>query len=136
MGLMNVFAIAGSGLVAQTVRMNTVASNLANAGVEAGSAETAYRARHPVFQAVYDRALGGVAAVRVAGIVESTAEPPRRYRPDHPLADAEGYVYESNVNIVEEMTDLLSASRSYQGGVELLDTAKDLMLATLRLGEN
>ncbi|HXY97774.1 MAG TPA: flagellar basal body rod protein FlgC [Steroidobacteraceae bacterium] len=136
-----VFEIAGSGLSAQSVRLNTVASNLANADSVSGDPATVYKARHPVFQAVH-AAVGaaaaqsqqGGAAVRVSGIVESNAAPTVRNDPGNPLADAEGNVYAPNVNVIEEMTDMISASRAYQNDVEVMSTAKDLMLATLKLG--
>ena len=127
-----IFDIAGSAMRAQSLRLNTTASNLANADSVAGSAEEAYRSRHPVFAAVLDREVGGVTT---RGVVESAREPERRHAPGHPLADEDGYVYASNVDSVEEMTNMMSASRSYQSNVALLDTARQLMLKTLRLGE-
>ena len=140
-----VFDIAGSGLSAQSVRLNTVASNLANADSVSGDPSTVYKARHPVFQAVRaslgTQAAGGAsqgsdAAVRVAGIVQNNAAPSSRYEPGNPLADSNGYVYAPNVNVVEEMVDMISASRAYQNNVEVLNTSKDLMLATLKLGQS
>ena len=138
-----VFDVAGSGLSAQSVRLNTVASNLANADSVSGNPATVYKARHPVFEAVRaslaSQAAGGMqaadAAVRVSGIVESNAPPSARYEPGNPLADAQGNVYSPNVNVVEEMVDMISASRAYQNNVEVLNTSKDLMLATLKLGQ-
>lgn len=142
MSSFKIFDIVGSGLSAQSVRLNTVASNLANADSVSGDPATVYKARHPVFQAVQaalsqsmnptDRTSG--AAVRVAGIVQSTAAPSERYDPGNPLADEHGNVYAPNVNVIEEMTDMISASRAYQDNVEVLNTSKDLMLATLKLG--
>ncbi|MFM1887003.1 MAG: hypothetical protein RL026_2160 [Pseudomonadota bacterium] len=133
MSSFSLFDIAGSGMAAQSVRLNTVASNLANAESVSGSPETAYKARHPVFQAVMT-ASGG-SAVRVNGIVEDSAPPVARYQPGNPLADAQGYVYGPNVNTVEEMVDMISASRAYQNNVEVMNTSRDLLLATLRLGQ-
>jgi len=138
-----VFDIAGAGLSAQSVRLNTVASNLANADSVSGNPATVYRARHPVFQAVraaVQSSLGQnpsqpTATVRVAGIVESNAPPTVRNDPGNPLADAQGNVYAPNVNVIEEMTDMISASRAYQNDVEVMNTAKELMLATLKLGQ-
>ena len=133
----SIFDIAGSGMSAQSVRLNTTASNLANADSVSATAETAYRAKHPVFQAVQPGAAGqpeGV-AVRVAGVVESRDAPERRYQPGHPLADAEGYVYAPRVNVVDEMVNMISASRSYQNDVEVMKTARDLLLATLKIGQ-
>ena len=138
-----VFDLAGSAMSAQSVRLNTVASNLANADSVSGDPSTVYKARHPVFEAVrasLGSRMGGTnqgsdAAVRVNGIVESTAPPTARYEPGNPLANAQGYVYAPNVNVVEEMVDMISASRAYQNDVEVMNTSKDLMLATLKLGQ-
>jgi flagellar basal-body rod protein FlgC len=142
MSSFKIFDIVGSGLSAQSVRLNTVASNLANADSVSGDPNTVYKARHPVFQAVQaavgqsadatDRA--SRATVQVKGIVQSNAAPTERYDPGNPLADAHGNVYAPNVNVIEEMTDMISASRAYQDNVEVLNTSKDLMLATLKLG--
>jgi flagellar basal-body rod protein FlgC len=134
----SIFDIAGAGMSAQSVRLNTTASNLANAESISGDPNAVYRAKHPVFQVA--QAPNGAtgpesASVQVAGIVESTAAPMKRYDPGHPLADAQGFVYAPNVNTVEEMVDMISASRSYQNDVEVMKTARDLMLATLRLGQ-
>ena len=133
-----VFDIAGSGLSAQSVRLNTVASNLANADSVSGDPKTVYKARHPVFEAVKASLAAqpqdGNAAVRVRGIMESNASPTARYEPGNPLANSEGYVYSPNVNVVEEMVDMISASRAYQNNVEVMNTSKELMLATLKLG--
>ena len=140
MSSFKIFEIAGSGLSAQSVRLNTVASNLANADSVSGDPNTVYKARHPVFQAVHAavgaqaQAQQSGAAVRVSGIVESNAPPTVRNDPGNPLADAQGNVYAPNVNVIEEMTDMISASRAYQNDVEVMSTAKDLMLATLKLG--
>lgn len=133
----SIFDIAGSGMSAQSVRLNSTASNLANADSVSATAEATYRAKHPVFQAVEPGAPGqpeGV-AVRVAGVVESRDAPERRYQPGHPLADAEGYVYAPRVNVVDEMVNMISASRSYQNDVEVMKTARDLLLATLKIGQ-
>ncbi len=150
MALFEVFDIAGTGMRAQSLRLNVTSSNLANAENVATRAEDAYRARHPVFASVMTGKDFGVAGtfatpgvtggaeatgVRVLGIVESSAPPVRRYEPDHPQADEEGYIYATNVNPIEEMVNMLSASRSYQSNVEVLNTTKDLLLGTLRLGQ-
>jgi flagellar basal-body rod protein FlgC len=138
MSTFKVFDIAGSGMSAQSVRLNTIASNLANANSVAGDPASVYRARHPVFEAVR-AAVGGEgasAAVRVREVVESDAAPLARYEPGNPLADANGYVYAPNVNAVEEMVDMISASRSYQNNVEVMNTSKEMLLATLRLGQS
>jgi flagellar basal-body rod protein FlgC len=143
MSSFKIFDIAGSGLSAQSVRLNTVASNLANADSVSGDPSTVYKARHPVFQAVQQQLQGAAsldnqseATVKVAGIVESNAAPQMRYDPGNPLANAQGNVYAPNVNVIEEMTDMISASRAYQDNVEVMNTSKDLMLATLKLGQS
>jgi flagellar basal-body rod protein FlgC len=150
MDLFRIFDIAGSAMSAQSVRLNTTASNLANANSVAGKPEEAYRARQPVFQTVMTGQGGQVgqvgqigdpttdpasASVRVAGIVESQTPPARVYQPGHPQADAEGYVYMSNVNVVDEMVNMISASRTYQNSIEVLNTSKELLLRTLSLGQ-
>jgi flagellar basal-body rod protein FlgC len=133
----SIFDIAGSGMSAQSVRLNTTASNLANADSVSGDPNAVYKARHPVFKTVQATvgAEQAQAAVQVAGITQSTAAPQARYEPGNPLANSEGYVYSSNVNVVEEMVDMISASRSYQNNVEVMNTSKELMLATLKLGQ-
>ena len=143
MSSFKIFDIAGSGLSAQSVRLNTVASNLANADSVSGDPSTVYKARHPIFQAVQQQIQGAAsldnqseAAVRVSGIMESQAAPQMRYDPGNPLANAQGNVYAPNVNVIEEMTDMISASRAYQDNVEVMNTSKDLMLATLKLGQS
>jgi len=128
----SIFDIAGSAMRAQTLRLNTTASNMANANSVAGSAEDAYRARQPVFAAVLDGEIGGV---ETRGVVESNREPDKRYQPGHPLADDEGYIYGSNVDHVEEMANMMSATRSYQSNVDMLSTVRQLMLQTLKMGE-
>jgi flagellar basal-body rod protein FlgC len=134
-----IFDVAGSGMSAQSVRLNTVASNLANADSISGDPKAVYKARHPIFEAVKSAMQtpdGGNAAVKVKTIMESQAAPTARYEPGNPLANAEGYVYAPNVNVVEEMVDMISASRAYQNNVEVMNTSKELMLATLRLGQS
>jgi len=138
MSLFKVFDIAGSAMSAQSVRLNTTASNLANAETVAGSPEAAYKARQPVFAAVMkslDPNADPAVGVRVLGITESTAPPQQKYEPGNPLADEQGYVYLPNVNPVDEMVNMISASRSYQNSVEVLNTSKQMLLATLRLGQ-
>lgn len=138
MGLYDIFDISGSAMSAQSVRLNTTASNIANADSVASSTGETYKARHPVFQAVLE-GIGGknspTAGVKVAGIVESKAEPIARYQPDNPLADENGYVYAPNVNIVEEMANMISASRSYQSNVQVATMTKHLLNKTLSLGQ-
>jgi len=127
-----IFDIAGSAMSAQSVRLSTVASNMANADTVAGSPDAAYRARQPVFSAEpVAPALSGVA---VTAVTESQAAPIKRYQPDHPLADAQGYVYAPDIDPVAQMVDMISASRSYQASVEVFNTAKELAVATLSMG--
>ncbi len=137
MDLYNVMDIAGSALSAQSVRLNTTASNLANADSIASSIDQTYRARHPVFQAVQAAVNGQMETqgVRVRGVVESSAPPRPRYEPNHPMADDKGYVYAPNVNLVEEMANMISASRSYQTNVQVANTAKQMLARTLQLGQ-
>lgn len=135
MSLFKVFDISGSALRAQTVRLNTTASNMANIDSISSSTATTYRSRQPVFAAQLDAAEDDVAGVDVLGIVESQAPLRREYRPDHRLADPQGYVNLPNVNPVEEMANMISASRSYQTNVEVLNTSKQMLMRTLALGE-
>ncbi|MDX5333917.1 MAG: flagellar basal body rod protein FlgC [Gammaproteobacteria bacterium] len=137
MASFSIFDISGSAMSAQSVRLNTVASNMANVDVVSPTPEGAYRAKQPVFQAVLDSMGQNTAKVpvRVTEIRESKAEPMQEYAPSHPQANAEGYIYRSNVNVVEQMADMMSASRNYQTNVDVLNTVKRLMLSTLRLGQ-
>ena len=147
MSLSNIFDVAGTGMSAQTVRLNTVASNIANAESVSSSVGETYRARHPIFtvmqqqgnpldfNSLFEEASGSGAGVKVSGIVESQAPLNKQYQPDHPKADEEGYVFYPNVNIVEEMTDMISASRSFQTNVEIMNTAKQLVQRVLTLGQ-
>jgi len=138
MSLFNIFDVAGSGMMAQSLRLNTTASNMANANSVSTDADSAYRARHPVFSAMLNSLTTDEMAavgVQVNGIVEQQTPPVRLYDPGNPLANDEGYVFQSNVNMVEEMANMLSASRSFQNNVEVMNTAKQMLSATLRLGE-
>ena len=139
MSLFSIFNVAGSGMAAQSTRLNTVASNLANADSVASTPEAAYRSREPLFAAVQQRV--GLAnqaqaeGVRVAGVTESQAAIPSRYEPGNPLANADGYVYSSNVNPVDELVNMISASRSYQNNVEVMNSTRQLLQKTLDLGK-
>ena len=141
MSLNQIFSIAGSGMNAQTVRLNTTASNLANADAASSSIDQTYRGRHPVFAAAMDTASTGIdgneasVGVNVLGIVESNAPLQPRYEPHNPLANEEGYVYYPNVNVVEEMTNMISASRSFQVNTEVMNSAKQMMQKVLTLGQ-
>jgi flagellar basal-body rod protein FlgC len=139
MSLFNVLDTAASGMSAQSVRMNVTSSNLANADTVSSSVERTYRARHPVFQAVAEGLAFGPDAgarrgVAVQGIVESAGPLRAEYRPEHPLADEGGYIYRPNVNVIEEMANLISASRSYQTNVEVVNASKQMLLRTISLG--
>jgi flagellar basal-body rod protein FlgC len=129
------FDIAGSALSAQSLRLNLTASNLANMHNVAGDANAVYRARQVVFQAQSDPFDATLAGVNVLGIVESQAPPVERYDPGNPQANQDGIVYASAVNPMEEMANMISASRSYQTNLEVINTAKDLLLRTLSLGQ-
>lgn len=144
MSITSIFDIAGSGMNAQSMRMNTTASNLANAQTASGTAEGAYRAKHPVFAAVQrqlqawhslDAHKKDAAAVQVKGIFEDQTAAQARYEPGHPLADEAGYVFYPNVNVVEEMSNMISASRSFQINVEVMNSAKTMAQRVLSLGQ-
>ena len=143
MSINAIFDLAGSAMSAQSIRLNTVASNLANAQTASSSIGQTYRARHPVFAPLYQEQLGAgggaqgdaQAGVQVLGIVESDAPLQPRYEPHHPLADEQGYVYYPNVNVVEEMADMISASRSFQINVQIVEAAKTLAQRVLALGQ-
>ena len=136
MGLYDILNVSGSSMSAQSVRLNTVASNLANADSVSGSKDTIYRSRQPVFAAVMDALKPNQASVpvNVAGIIESQAPARQEYQPDHPMANPEGYIFKSNVNTIEEMTNMMAASRSYQNNIEVFNTSKQLLLKTLSMG--
>ncbi|GAA0900580.1 flagellar basal body rod protein FlgC [Luteibacter anthropi] len=137
MSLLNIFDVAGSGMAAQSARLNTTASNMANADSVSSSEATAYRAKQPMFSAVQQQVNGQMenAGVRAMGVTESQAPVQSRYEPANPMADTNGYVYSSNVNPVDELVNMISASRSYQNNVEVMNSAKQLMQKTLDLGK-
>lgn len=149
MALGNIFDIAGTGMNAQSLRLNTTASNLANAQSASSSVNEVYRSRQPVFAAIHkdamrasvtegtysDNEIDAAAGVRVLGIVESDAPLQRRYEPTHPKADEEGYVYYPNVNPVEEMANMIAASRSFQMNVDVMNSAKQMVQRVLTLGQ-
>jgi flagellar basal-body rod protein FlgC len=137
----SIYRITGSAMNAQTVRLNTVASNLANADSSATRAEDVYQARKPVFAAVYgndllsrDAGMGG-ARVQVLDVVKAGNEPVRRYEPGNPLADEQGFVFYADINQIEEMTDMMSATRSFETSVEVLNRLKSMHQGLLKLGE-
>lgn len=123
---------------AQSLRLNTTASNIANADSVSSSIDETYRARHPVFAAEMQKAAAGQESsvgVQVLGVVESNKPLNVEYSPEHPMADKDGYIYKPNVNVIEEMTNMISASRSYQTNVQLAESAKNMLNKTLQLGQ-
>jgi len=143
MSLSNIFDVAGSGMTAQTIRLNTISSNIANAESVSSSTGETYKARHPVFSVIkgqfddFDFSNHGDAGsgVRVDAIVESQSPLRQQYQPDHPMANKEGFVFYPNVNVVEEMADMISASRSFETNIEMMNTAKQLTQRILTLGQ-
>lgn len=148
MSLYNVFDVAGSAMSAQNLRLNVTASNLANANSVSSSAGETYRARHPVFAAQLQEAMhgrpgreslmrqDGNVGVRVMGVVEDNKPLISEYAPNHPMADEDGFIYKPNVNVIEEMANMMSASRSYQTNVQVADATKQMLSRTLRMGQN
>ncbi|MFI8479436.1 flagellar basal body rod protein FlgC [Pseudomonas sp. NPDC078700] len=147
MSLASVFNIAGTGMSAQSTRLNTISSNIANAESVSSNIDQTYRARHPVFATMFQQAQGddsgslfaeqdaAGSGVQVLGIVEDQSSLMPRYEPNHPAADENGYVYYPNVNVVEEMADMISASRAFQTNVEMMNTAKQMLQKVLTLGQ-
>jgi flagellar basal-body rod protein FlgC len=136
MSSFKLFDIAGSGMNAQNLRLNLVASNLANVDAVSSSVDQTYRSRQPVFRAMLDQfnSDAPAAGVQMVGVVESKAPLVREFAPNHPMADKDGYIYRPNVNAVEEMANMISASRAYQNNVEVLNSARKMLLATINLG--
>jgi flagellar basal-body rod protein FlgC len=138
MSLFNVMEIASTGMSAQGARLNTTASNIANANSVSSSYDTTYKARHPLFAAELQRASNAqsqATGVQVLGVVESQKPLQVEYSPGHPMADENGYIYKPNVNIVEEMADMLSASKAYETNVQVADTTKRIFRRVLQLGQ-
>ena len=133
-GPMTIFQVSGRAMSAQLVRLNTTASNLANAGSVASSPDTAYRTIKPVFRTSFDKA-SGMATVDVENVVTAGEEPTKRYDPANPMADKDGNVWEAAVDETRELVDMMETSRSYQNNVEVMQTAKSLILDTLKLGK-
>jgi flagellar basal-body rod protein FlgC len=136
MGISSIYQISGTALNSHSKHLDMIAQNMANAQVVAGSEASAYRALRPIFTPVFEQGMDGdrVTGVEVKDIATSQAEVEKQRMPEHPLADADGYVYLANVNMVEEMTSMIQASRSYQANIEVMNTSKDLMLRTLSMG--
>jgi flagellar basal-body rod protein FlgC len=133
-GPLSIFQVSGRAMSAQLVRMNTTASNLANAGSVASSPETAYRTIKPVFRTSFDQA-SGIATVDVENVVTAGDAPTKRYDPANPMADKDGNVWESNVDETRELVDMMETSRGYQNNIEVMQTAKSLIIDTLKLGK-
>ncbi|BCL68843.1 putative Flagellar basal-body rod protein FlgC [Vibrio nigripulchritudo MADA3029] len=138
MSLFNVFNVTGSAMSAESVRLNTTSSNLANANSVSSSAEETYKARHAVFGAELSKAKYNRdhnVPVKVMGIIESDKPLDAEYNPEHPMANDEGYIFKSNVNVMEEMANMISASRAYQTNVQVADASKQMLLRTLQMGQ-
>ncbi|ATL93980.1 MULTISPECIES: lateral flagellar basal body rod protein FlgCL [Aeromonas] len=139
MSFNKIYDIAGSAMRAQTVRLDTVASNLANVDSAAASEDSAFRAIKPVFSTLYQKIQDtdglGAASVQVAGIVQSDRQVEKRLEPTNPMADQDGFVYYSNVNVVEEMADMMSASRGFETSVEVINRINSMQQGLLRLGQ-
>lgn len=131
---MNILSVVGQALHAQSTRLNTVASNLANVGQVAGSAEAVYKRIEPRFEVQPVNEKAGLSTARVAEIVEFEVEPIKRYEPGNPMADPEGYVYAPNIDPVAQMVNMISSARSFQANVEVFNTAKELAIATINIG--
>lgn len=139
MSLFDAISVAATSLDAQSTRLNTISSNLANANAVSSSAEDTYRAQYPVFEAMFNEltqanGMDAVNGVRVSGIIRSENPAVQEYAPSHPMADEEGFIYRPAINSVEEMANMMEASRSYQDNIEAMNTAKQLILRTLTLG--
>jgi len=132
-GPLSVYDIAGRAMSAQMMRLNTTASNLANAGTVSGTKEGAFRSIKPIFTAVTESA--GVATVKVERVVAAGVEPTKRHAPDHPLADKDGDVWDAGVDSAAEMVEMMETARQYQNNIQVMQTAKSLTLDTLRIGK-
>ena len=137
MKIKNIFDIAGRAMSAQMVRLNTISSNLANAGATTGDPETVYKPLKPEFKTQYSESVkkNGISTVNVSKVVELQKEPFKIFDPNHPLADGDGYIYKAPINVEEEMVDMMDASRQYQNNIEVVTTLKALTLKTINLGK-
>ena len=133
----NIFDISGRAMSAQLLRLNTVASNLANANNISGSAEDAYRAIKPVFETMYAESFesSGVATVDAVNVKAINRQPEKVFMPEHPKADDQGFIYNAAVNVEEEMVEMLEASRQYQNNIEVISTLRALMMRTIQMGK-
>lgn len=134
-----IFSMVQSGLTAETARLSATASNMSNSSTIASSPDDVYKAQYPIFKAIQENANQWMGqqkvGVEIAGTYESKADPISRYEPNNPMADKKGFVYQPNINYSEEMANMISASRSYQMNVELMDATKKLMQRTLQMGQ-
>ena len=137
MKIKNIFDIAGRAMAAQMVRLNTISSNLANAGATTGDPETVYKPLKPEFKTQYSENVkkNGISTVNVSKVVELEKEPFKIFDPNHPLADGDGYIYKAPINVEEEMVDMMDASRQYQNNIEVVTTLKALTLKTINIGK-
>lgn len=138
MSLFNIFTISGSGMSAQSLRLNTTASNIANANSVASSETETYRTRHLVFESELSTLMSTnkqLTGVKVSQLIESDAPLLKEFSPKHPLADKDGYIYKPDVNVMEQMADMISASRSYQLNVQVTEAAKSMLQQTLGIGK-
>jgi flagellar basal-body rod protein FlgC len=138
MSLYNIFGIAGSALSASSVMLNTTASNIANAQSVSSSSGETYKGKYPVFETLYKNKINGTMdspGVKVTDVVSGNAEPLRKHSPNHPMADQDGFIYTANINVIEEMANMIAASRSYQTNLQVATTAKQLLQRTLTLGQ-
>lgn len=137
MSSFKILDIAATGMNAQNLRLNVVASNMANVDAVSSSIEETYKSRQPVFRAMMDQynPTNPSNGVQMVGIVESKAPLTREFAPDHPMSDDDGYIYKPNVNVVEEMANMISASRAYQNNVEVVNSARQMMNAVINLGK-
>ena len=137
MKIKNIFDIAGRAMAAQMVRLNTISSNLSNAGATTGDPETVYKPLKPEFKTQYSENVkkNGISTVNVSKVVELQKEPFKIFDPNHPLADGNGYIYKAPINVEEEMVDMMDASRQYQNNIEVVTTLKALTLKTINLGK-
>lgn len=138
MSLFKIFDVAGSAMSAETIRLNVTASNLANAQNVGTTEASTYHAKQPVFSTLMNQMFGSQESqgVKVDSIIESQSPMETRYQPDHPLANDEGYVFLPNVNMIDEMANMISASRAYESNVQVMNTSKQLLMATLRIGQS
>ena len=137
MKIKNIFDIAGRAMAAQMVRLNTISSNLANAGATTGDPETVYKPLKPEFKTQYSENVkkNGISTVNVSKVVELQKDPFKIFDPNHPLADGDGFIYKAPINVEEEMVDMMDASRQYQNNIEVVTTLKALTLKTINLGK-